>query len=140
MADCTPIRTRKRLSLSPLDEILWNRDQDRQASFIAAEEAARSRTQKIAAVLADFSFTLDETTTLYSADQSRCYQVGQWVVKKANINERYLVIAKLAQAGEEWSCSCPPFHQEDGPLVIQAVQARVEQNRKRKAQTAAQAA
>ncbi len=137
MANCTPILTRKRLPLSPLDEILWNRDQDRQNSYIAAQEAARVRTQKIASILASFSFTLDEESTLYAFDRSCCYQVGMSVVSKTDTSERYLVIAKLLQEGEEWSCTCPPFHQEDGPLVIQAVQTRVEHNRQCRLQNAA---
>jgi len=141
MADCTPIRTRKCVSFTPLDDLLWNRMQDRQNSWIAAQEAAKekaaqAKAQKIADILSSYTFTLDEFNTLFNA-QGACYQAAMSIVSKTDCNLRFLVVAKLQETGEEWSCTCPPFHQEEGPIFIQAVQARIEQKRSQRLQKAA---
>ncbi len=132
MPHCTPIRTRRIVPLTPLEEALWSRAQERETAFIAAQEAARLKAQQTAEVLATHTFHLDEATTLYSGDGTFCYQVGMNVVSKNDCDRRYLVVAKLVEDSEEWSCTCPPEEWEDGPLIIGAVRARVEQKRRQR--------
>ena len=128
MTDCTPTRTRRVRGNSPLEEILWNRDQDRQSSFIAAEERAKEAkaAPSVADLLTGYDFARDEWNTLVTA-QGVCTQAAMRVTSRSNPADCYLVIARLVEGGAEWISEGDPDH---GREVIAAVQARIEANRR----------
>jgi hypothetical protein len=123
MPHCTLRQPRSDALSNALSDRLWDRDQQRQSSYIAAEEHARTRTDRIASILAGFTFTQDEQSTLFRA--GLCVQAGMQIVSKSDPRDRYLVTCKLMDGTEEWSACCPPFRQEHGPLMIAAVRARI---------------
>ena len=82
-----------------------------------------------AAILNDFSFTPNEWNTLADAT-GEVSQLAMNIVKNDDVNMRFLVITKNSDGGGvEWSAYCPPFSQESGPLIIAAMQSRLESNR-----------
>ena len=121
-------RSRRLIASNPID-ILWEKQQERETAFIAAEEKGKAKELAVAAILKDFSFTSNEWNTLADAT-GEVFQLAMNIVKNDDVNMRFLVIAKNSDGGGvEWSAYCPPFSQESGPLIIAAMQSRLESNR-----------
>jgi len=120
--------SRRLITSNPID-ILWEKQQERETAFIAAEEKGKAKELAVAAILKDFSFTPNEWNTLADAT-GEVFQLAMNIVKNDDVNMRFLVIAKNSDGGGvEWSAYCPPFSQESGPLIIAAMQSRLESNR-----------
>ena len=120
--------SRRLIASNPID-IMWERQQQRDTDFIAAEEKGKAKELAVAAILKDFSFTPNEWNTLADAS-GEVFQLAMNIVKNDDVNMRFLVIAKNSDGGGvEWSAYCPPFSQESGPLIIAAMQSRLESNR-----------
>ena len=121
-------RSRRLIASNPID-IMWERQQQRDTDFIAAEEKGKAKELAVAAILKDFSFTPNEWNTLADAT-GEVSQLAMNIVKNDDVNMRFLVITKNSDGGGvEWSAYCPPFSQESGPLIIAAMQSRLESNR-----------
>ena len=121
-------RSRRLIASNPID-ILWEKQQERETAFIAAEEKGKAKELAVAAILKDFSFTPNEWNTLADAT-GEVSQLAMNIVKNDDVNMRFLVITKNSDGGGvEWSAYCPPFSQESGPLIIAAMQSRLESNR-----------
>ena len=126
MGNCT--RTRRLIATGPLD-IMWERQQERESSFILAEEKGKATALTITEILSDYTFTPYEFGTLSDA-YGEPSQLAMTVTKKDNAKMRFLVIAKNSDGGGvDWQAYCPPFAQESGPIIIAAMQTRLERNR-----------
>ena len=108
---------------------MWERQKERETSFILAEEKGKATALTISAILNDYEFTQNEWNTLADAS-GETIQLAMNIVKKGDVNMRFLVIAKNSDGGGvSWSAYCPPFAQESGPIIIAAMQTRLERNR-----------
>ena len=126
MGNCT--RTRRMIASNPID-IMWEKQQERETAFILAEEKGKATALTITAILNDYAFTQNEWNTLADAS-GETMQLAMNVVKKDNVNMRFLIIAKNSDGGGvDWQAYCPPFAQESGPIIIAAMQTRMERNR-----------
>lgn len=121
-------RSRRLIAMSPMD-ILWEKQQERETAFILAEEAGKATALTITAILNDYEFTPYEFSTLADAS-GETTQLAMTVTNKENSKMRFLIIAKNSDGGGvEWQAYCPPFAQESGPIIIAAMQRRLENNR-----------
>ena len=121
-------RTQRLIAISPMD-ILWEKQQERETSFILAEEKGKATALTITEILSDYTFTPYEHGTLSDA-YGEPSQLAMTVTKKDNAKMRFLVIAKNSDGGGvDWQAYCPPFAQESGPIILAAMQTRLERNR-----------
>ena len=124
MTQCTPVRTRKRIS-SPLEDILWTRSQDRQASLIVAEEAAKVLHAQAGQIAAGYSFLLVDDQCFFRADGA-AVQAAMAVIGE---NDSVIVVCNAEGDQDEWTVQMRPSAAYPAAAYIKAVQARVEASR-----------
>ncbi len=137
MADC--IRTRRYFS-TPLSDISWEREQDRQGSLIAAEErakeaaskkeekAARQRVAEIRAVQVCYDFRRDDAKSFFAKDGSPV-QLAMALIRRTRAGEVVTVIAKKVGGQWHWETEGAGRAPFGSDIYICAVQARVAKNR-----------
>lgn len=129
MANCTPIRTRRVRGNSPLELLAWDRsrqaDQDRQSSYIAAEEAARLLHSQAAAIRADYSFLRADDLCLMNPDGTP-FRMAMAVIGET---DSAIVFCTQEQDGLIWTVQRRPECPYPAAAYLAAVQSRIEANR-----------
>jgi len=116
---------------SALQDRLWQQDQARQSSYLAAEESAKEKARAFAlsvhAVTARYVFAPAHDLFRFTA-QGVCTQAAMTLTEDGS---RLTVIAKIEDDGETcWFLTDVSNRRFDAAVYIAAVQARLENNRR----------
>ena len=107
-----------------LKDLLWDQDQARQSSFIAAEEAAQAHAEAVATIAGQYDFARDEMNCFFTA-QGAPVQLAMTLTEK-DIRRVRTVITRIDAGGSWlWFVENMAGCQHEAGDLIAAVQQRV---------------
>ena len=112
-----------------LKDLLWDQDQARQSSFIAAEEAARLLHSQAATIRAGYSFLRADDLCLFNPDGT-AFRLAMAVIGELDSS---IVFCTQEEGGLVWTAQMRPECPYPAAAYIAAVQARIEANKASKA-------